>query len=119
MASVFATLLLYWARWPTTGEVILLILISAPLSVWAEMKHHWADIGRHLKGAAWLAAYMPVLALVSALGSRPFGGAGLLPFGLDILVVAAIGAAFYAWGVRSGWRTKAIEARGETDGEAF
>ena len=59
-AFVFATLLLYWARWPTTGEVILLILISAPLYVWAEMKHHWADIGRQLKGAAWLAAYMPV-----------------------------------------------------------
>ena len=121
-AFVFATLLLYWARWPTTGEVILLILVSAPLYVWAEMKHQWADIGRHLKGAAWLLTYMPTLALVSALGSRPFGGAGLMPFGLDLVIVAAIGAGFYAWGVRSGWRTKAIEARedGKTeDVEAF
>ncbi len=121
-AFVFATLLLYWARWPTTGEVILLILASAPIYVWAEMKHHWADIGAHLKGAAWLLTYMPVMALVSALGSRPFGGAGLLPFGPDLLVVAAIGAAFYVWGVRSGWRTRAIEARENDDageGDAF
>jgi amino acid transporter len=115
LAFVFATLLLYWAKWPTTGEVIIIIAISTPLYCWAEMKHHWNDISRHLKGAWWMLAYMPAMALISFLGSRQFGGLGLLPFGVDMAVVAAAGAAFYVWGVRSGWRTPAIARR--TEGE--
>jgi amino acid transporter len=125
-AFVFATLLLYWAKWPTTGEVIIIILISTPLYLWAEVKHRWRDWRRQLKGAAWLLAYMPAMALVSLVGSREFGGLGLIPFGPDLVVAALAGLGFYLWGVRSGWRTPAIERRtkgeeddGEDSGDMF
>ena len=120
-AFVLSTLLLYWARWPLTGEVLLLILIAAPIYIWAEMKAGWRDFGRHLHAAWWLVVYLPALALVSFLGSRQFGGIGLLPFGFDLVLVALIGLGFFVWGVRSGWRTPALELHesGKDDVEAL
>ena len=118
VAFILCTLLLYWARWPLTGEVILLILVAAPIYIWAEWKHGWKDFGQHLKGAWWLIGYLPTMALVSAVGSHQFGGAGLIPYGWDLGLVALIGYGFYVWGERSGWRTPAIELhkQGADDG---
>jgi hypothetical protein len=33
---------------------------------------------------------------------------------MDLVVVAVIGLVFYLWGVKSGWRTPAVEAARET-----
>lgn len=109
VAFVLATLLLYWARWPLTGEVILLVLIAMPIYVWAEQKAGWPDFRRQLKAAGWMIGYLPGVALVSWLGSPTFGGVGVIPYGWDLIVVALLGAVFYAWGVRSGWRTPFVD----------
>ena len=108
-AFVLSTLLLYWARWPLTGEVLLLILIAAPIYIWAEFRAGWRGFSRHLRAAWWLVIYLPAMALVSWLGSAQFGGIGVLPFGVDLGLVALMGLGFYVWGVRSGWRTPALE----------
>ncbi len=108
IAFLFATLLLYWARWPLTGEVILLILLAMPIYVWAEWHAGWRDIGRQIKAAVWMMTYMPGLALVSYLGSKNFGGIGVIPYGYDLALVAVLGVGFYLWAVRSGWRTPFI-----------
>lgn len=109
-AFIMSTELLYWARWPLTGEIILLMVVALPVYFFYQAKQGWRDFGRQLKGAWWLIAYLPTLALVSWLGSTQFGGKGYLPYGWDLLVVAVIGLVFYLWGVRSGWRTPAVEA---------
>ena len=118
VAFVLCTLLLYWARWPLTGEVIALVIVAAPIYAWAEWRHGWKDFGQHLQGAWWLIAYLPCMALVSACGSQEFGGAGLLPYGVDLGVGALMGLGVYVWGERSGWRTPAIalHERGADDG---
>ena len=33
-----------------------------------------------------------------------------MPYGWDLVIVAAIGLVFYVWGVKSGWRTPSVEA---------
>ncbi|MEO8812879.1 MAG: APC family permease [Caulobacteraceae bacterium] len=109
-AFILATLLLYWAKWPLTGEVLLLILIAAPIYVWAEARRGWRGFGRHLRAAWWLLTYLPTMALVSFLGSPQFGGRGIVPFGWDLGLVAALALGFYVWGVRAGWRTPALVA---------
>jgi amino acid transporter len=122
VAFVLATLLLYWARWPLTGEVILLILIAAPIYIWAEWRHGWKDFGRHLKAAAWLIAYLPAMALLSYLGSHQFGGIGVLPYGVDLAAAALVGLAAYYWGVHASWRTPGIvlhEQGADDDAELF
>jgi amino acid transporter len=110
LAFVFSTELLYWARWPLTGEIILLIVVALPVYFYYQARKGWHDFARQLAGAWWLIAYLPTLALVSYLGSARFGGRGWLPYGWDLLVVAAIGIVFYLWGLRCGWRTPDVEA---------
>lgn len=109
VAFVMATELLYWARWPLTGQIILLMLVALPIYFYYQAKSGWHDFGPQLKGAGWLVCYLPTLALVSWLGSSTFGGRGYLAYGWDLVVVAVIGVAFYVWGVQSGWRTPSVE----------
>lgn len=108
-AFVMATELLYWARWPLTGQIILLMLVALPIYFYYQARSGWHDFGRQLKGAWWLVCYLPTLALVSWLGSSTFGGRGYLGYGWDLVVVAALGIAFYVWGVQAGWRTPSVE----------
>jgi amino acid transporter len=109
VAFVCATELLYWATWPLTGEVILIIVVALPIYLHSQAKAGWPDFGRQLHGAWWILAYLPVIALVSWAGSAQFGGHGYIPYGIDLLVVAVLGVLFFFWGLRSGWRTPSVE----------
>jgi amino acid transporter len=108
-AFVFATELLYWAKWPLTGGVILLVVVALPIYFYYQARASWRDFARQLAGAWWMIVYLPVIAAVSWAGSARFGGRDYLPWGWDLLVVALLGLAFFLWGVRSGWRTPAVE----------
>ena len=110
LAFVFSAELLYWAKWPLTGKIILLVIVALPVYFYYQAKQGWPDFGRQLSGAWWLIAYLPVIALVSYCGSAQFGGKDYIPFGWDLAVVAVIGVVFYFWGIASGWRTPAVEA---------
>ncbi len=109
LAFVFASLVLYWARWPLTGEIILLMVIALPVYIYYQAKSGWHDFRREFVGAAWLVAYLPVMALLSWLGSSEFGGINVLPYGLDMVVVALAGYVFFLWGSRSGWHTRYLK----------
>lgn len=110
IAFIMATELLYWAKWPLTGEIILLMVVALPVYLYYQARSGWHDFGRQMKGAWWLICYLPSLAVVSWLGSTTFGGKGYLPNGWDLVVVAVIGLFYYVWGVRAGWRTPSVEA---------
>lgn len=104
-AFICASLVLYWARWPLTGQVILLVVGALPIYFYYQAKSGWLGFARELRAAIWLIGYLPVMALVSCIGSEAFGGVGILPEGVDMAVVAAVALAFYWIGVRSGYRT--------------
>jgi amino acid transporter len=109
-AFVLSSLMLYWARWPHTGEIILLLILPLPLYFYYQAKGNWHDFGRNLRGAWWLIGYFAVVAVLSWAGSTEFEGHGYLAYGWDQACVAIAGLFFYAWGVRSGWSTPAIIA---------
>lgn len=110
LAFIFATELLYWAKWPLTGEIILLIVVALPVYLFYQARSGWPDFGRQLRAAWWLIAYLPGIAAVSWAGSAKFGGQGYLTWGWDLVVVAALGLMFFVWGVKSGWTTPAVQA---------
>jgi amino acid transporter len=112
LAFVFATELLYWAKWPLTGGVILLVVVALPIYFYYQARAGWHDFARHARGAYWLIAYLPVIALVSWAGSARFGGRDYIVWGWDLVVVALIGLFFFLWGRSSGWRTPAVAAAG-------
>jgi len=109
LAFLAASELLYWARWPLTGEIILLLLVSLPVYVWYRRNASAAEIRTELKAGLWLIVFMPAMALLSFLGSREFGGIGLIPFGWDMGVVALFSLAVCAWAVRSGLPVPALD----------
>ncbi|MBB3225808.1 amino acid transporter [Luteibacter sp. Sphag1AF] len=110
LAFIFATELLYWAKWPLTGEIILLMVVALPLYFYYQAKTGWQDFARNLKGSWWLIVYLPVIAAISWAGSATFGGHDYIPYGWDLLVVAIFGTVFYFWGISSGWRTPTVDA---------
>ncbi|GAB3627766.1 amino acid:proton symporter [Pandoraea terrae] len=114
-AFVCASLILYWARWPLTGQIIVLVVVALPVYFYYQAKAGWRDFGRDLKASWWMIAYLPALALCSFIGSHEFGGLGILPYGWDMAIVAVLSLAFYHWGVKSGWRTPYLSEEREED----
>ncbi|MGH8151834.1 MAG: amino acid transporter, partial [Rhodanobacteraceae bacterium] len=110
LAFVFATELLYWARWPRTGEIILLMVIALPVCFWYAVKRGGADRVLQVRGALWLIFFLPAVAALSWGGSTRFGGHGYLPYGWDLLVVAVVAVGFFARGLACGWRTPETDA---------
>jgi len=109
LAFIFATELLYCAKWPLTGEIILLIVIALPVYLFYQAKNRWLDFARQLRASWWLILYLPTIAFFSWAGSARFGGHDYLTWGWDLMVVAASGLIFVIWGAKSGWSTPAIQ----------
>jgi amino acid transporter len=109
LAFIFSTELLYWAKWPLTGEIILLVAVALPVYLYYQVHTGWQDFGRQLRGAWWIIVYLPTIALVSWAGSAKFGGQDYLKWGWDLVVVGALGLVFFVWGARSGWSTPAVQ----------
>jgi amino acid transporter len=109
IAFILATELLYWATWPLTGYIILLMAVALPVYLYYQYKQGWQDFGRQLQGAWWLICYLPVVAALSWAGSDKFKGHNYVPYGWDLLLVAVVGLIFYVWGVKSGWSTPSVE----------
>jgi amino acid transporter len=109
LAFIFATELLYWATWPLTGEIILLMVVALPVYLFYQARTGWPDFARQLNAAWWLIVYLPVVAAISWAGSSKFGGHDYITWGWDLLVVALIAVGFFTWGVKSGWKTPAVE----------
>jgi amino acid transporter len=110
MAFVLATLMLFWARWPHTGEIMLLLILPLPVYLYYQAKGNWSDFGRQMRASWWLLAYLIAITILSWAGSKEFEGHGYIGYGWDQLCVAITSLAFYFWGVRSGWRTPAVIA---------
>jgi amino acid transporter len=110
VAFVLATLMLFWARWPHTGEIMLLLILPLPVYLYYQGKAGWRDFSRPLRAAMWLIGYLLVITALSWAGSKEFEGHDYIRYGWDQLCVAIAAVIFYSWGVRSGWRTPAVEA---------
>ena len=54
VAFIMSTELLYWARWPLTGQIIVLMVVALPVYFYYQAKSGWHDFERQLKGAWWL-----------------------------------------------------------------
>jgi amino acid transporter len=110
LAFMLATLMLFWARWPHTGQIMLLLILPMPVYLYYQAKANWLDFARQLQGAWWLFAYLVAITILSWAGSKEFEGHDYIGYGWDQLCVAVTALIFYFWGVRSGWRTPSIVA---------
>jgi len=110
LAFVLATLMLFWARWPHTGEIMLLLILPMPVYLYYQHKAGWPTFERQLRASWWLLVYLLTITALSWAGSKEFEGHDYIGYGWDQLCVAVASLFFYFWGVRSGWRTPGIDA---------
>lgn len=106
---VVITLILYWAKWPLTGQVILLVAAGLIIYVYYQFSNKWQQFSAHFRAGLWYITYLFAIAFLSYIGSKEFGGKGILPFGWDMLVVAMVSLVFYFWGLRSAWMNPTLK----------
>lgn len=109
IAFISASMIYYWATWPLTGKVTLIILIGLPVYFYYQAKAHFEGFKRDLKAGTWLIVYLAFMLIMSWIGSSKFGGLNIIPFGYDFLVIAAFSIGFYIWGIKSGWLTEQLK----------
>lgn len=109
LAFVLTSLAIYWSLWPTTIEVIGIILLGLPLYLFYEQKQHFVGFKVNFRAALWMIVYLFVLSVISYLGSRHFGGINWLTYPWDQVVVIISALVFYEWGIKSAVKTKDLQ----------
>ncbi|MDN4462157.1 APC family permease [Lactobacillus sanfranciscensis] len=109
LAFILASLAIYWAMWPTTMEVIVVIALGLPFYLFYEDKLNWKNSMKKFKGSLWMLFYLAFMSAFSYVGSTPFGGQNWIHYPYDFLVIIAVSLGFYYWGVNSYQETKEMQ----------
>jgi amino acid transporter len=101
VSFMIATMILYWATWTELRIALPLLLIAVVIYAFnmRTSRRRAASLRDDVRAGAWLVAYLALVLVISAIGSRNFGGTGLIRAPWDSVVVAAIGLAAYFRGV--------------------
>ncbi|MFB6567548.1 APC family permease [Streptomyces noursei] len=102
LTFAFAACALYWSKWPNTGKVTVLVMVSVPIAALVLRRRGERNLARQFAAAWWMIGFLLWLSVLSALGSPEFGGHGVLPGGVDVALVGVSALAFYFWAVRAG-----------------
>lgn len=94
VAFIIANLVIYWTGWDVDWKLFVAILFAFALLGMARLTNQ-ERAPLDWKGSLWLWPYLAGMAVISYLGTFG-GGADILPFGWDILVVAVFSLAIYA-----------------------
>lgn len=106
LSFVLASLATYWAMWPTTVEVILVILLGLPFYFYYEWRNGFNKTKRAFKGSFWMIGYLIFISIMSYIGSKEFNGQNLIHYPLDFVVIIVGSLLFYHWGTGSHVMTK-------------
>jgi amino acid transporter len=109
LSFIFASLTLYWARWPLTGQVLFIILIGFPIYFYYQYKLKWKGFRRNFNAGVWMVVYLLCMMVISFLGSEKFGGHNVIKYGWDMVLITFTSLIFYRWALCSGFRTEYME----------
>ncbi|MCD8901040.1 APC family permease [Staphylococcus gallinarum] len=98
---VLASLAIYWAMWPTTAEVIFIIILGLPIYFFYEYKMNWKNTKKQIGGSLWIILYLIILAFLSFIGSKEFKGMNWIHYPYDFVVIIIVALIFYKLGTTS------------------
>ena len=106
LSFVLASLATYWAMWPTTVQVILVILLGLPFYFYYEWRTGFNKTKRAFEGSFWMIGYLIFISIMSYIGSKEFNGQNWIHYPFDFIVIIAGSLLFYYWGTVSHVMTK-------------
>lgn len=109
IAFMLTSLAVYWAMWPTTIEVILIILIGLPFYFYFEWRNGFSELRAAIKPAMWMLVYLVFISVMSYAGAHEFNGVGWLTYPWDNVLIGVCSLGFYYWGIHS-WTTTDLAA---------
>ncbi|MCL4560477.1 MAG: APC family permease [Chloroflexi bacterium] len=99
IAFIISNLIVYWTGWNTDWKLFVAILLGyVVMAVVYALTPSTERPRLNLGNGIWIIVYFIGLAIISYLGSFG-GGLGILPFGIDLLVVAVYSLIIYFWAV--------------------
>lgn len=101
LSFVLASLAIYWAMWPTTAEVILIIILGLPIYFFYEYKMNWKNTKKQIGGSLWIIVYLILLAAMSFVGSKEFKGMNWIHYPYDFIAIIVLSLIFYKIGSSS------------------
>lgn len=104
LAFILASLATYWAMFPTTLEVIVVIILGLPFYFFYEKKLGYPNTKKAFKSSAWMLAYLPFISLISYIGSHEFNGLNWIHYPWDFVAIIFASLFFYNWGVRTSFQ---------------
>lgn len=109
ISFVIMSLIVYWSRWPLTGQVLFVVFGGLFIFLYYQHQNAWENIGKHFKSALWFIIYLLAMAFLSWIGGEEFGGRDIIKGPYDQLVVVAAAVFFYYWGRKSAWNTPLLQ----------
>jgi amino acid transporter len=95
-AFVVANLVIYWTGWDVLWRLFIAIAVGFVLLGIGRIVNPSEFVPRlDWRSSSWLWPYFVGMGILSYLSPADFGGIGFLPFGIDIVVVAAFSVAIY------------------------
>lgn len=100
-AFVLTSLAIYWTMWPTTIQVIVVILLGLPIYLYYELRYRHAMGVKDLHNCYWMLAYLIFISVISYAGSEGFGGQDWIKYPWDFVIIIVCSLIFYRWAVAS------------------
>lgn len=98
IAFIVANLVIYWTGWEVLWKLLAAIALGFVLLALAYFTNQ-ERASLDWKSGSWLFPYFVGLGLLSYIGPEDFQGIGLIPFGIDIVVVAVFSLAIYYYAI--------------------
>ena len=101
LSFILTSLAIYWTMWPTTIEVIFVIILGLPIYLYYEIRYQHSSVKTQLKSFWWMLGYLAFISIMSYIGSTGFGGQDWIKYPWDFLVIIIASYLFYLWGIKS------------------
>lgn len=95
------SLAIYWSMFPTTVEVIGIIIVGLPIYFIYDYRRGFREFKQKLYASLWLIVHLVGLSLISWIGSSQFGGANIVKYPLDFLAIIIFSTVMYYWAINS------------------
>ncbi|WP_125760783.1 APC family permease [Companilactobacillus hulinensis] len=97
------SLAIYWSMFPTTVQVIVIIIVGLPIYLIYDYKRGFREFKQKIYASLWMIVHLVGLSVISWLGSSDFGGLNMIKYPMDFLVIIIFSTIVYFWAVNSSY----------------